>query len=204
MERFGVWFFTENYFPTTDSKSKPQLYSSQGLKNEDLQTEMLIDRFFEAAWEADDLLDYIGGNPFSVAKVWKFIKKLKKKQILVEQKTKNRVESRRNNRCWNKSPHRAVCGRVIWRWNELRPIRHLDRQRFVFPRGIFSISDKDLQMVAADSLSFQPDFLPSTTKPTPSKPETKEEKNKKYKSFWESMWKVPLGWILGKRIDWCR
>ena len=53
----------------TDSKSKSQLYSSQGLKNEDLQTEMLIDRFFEAAWEADDLLDYIGGNPFSVAKV---------------------------------------------------------------------------------------------------------------------------------------
>ena len=30
---------------------------------------MLIDRFFEAAWEADDLLDYIGGNPFDIAKV---------------------------------------------------------------------------------------------------------------------------------------
>ena len=48
---------------------KSQLYSSQGLKKEDLQTEMLIDRFFEAAWEADDLLDYIGGNPFDLAKV---------------------------------------------------------------------------------------------------------------------------------------
>ena len=93
MERFGVWFFTENYFPTTDSKSKPQLYSSQGLKNEDLQTEMLIDRFFEAAWEADDLLDYIGGNPFSVAKVWKFIKKFKKKTNF--SRTKNKKQSRK-------------------------------------------------------------------------------------------------------------
>lgn len=71
----------------------------------------------------------------------------------------------------------------------------------VFYKDSFSILTKDYKMVSADSLSFQPDFLPSTTKPTPSKPETKEEKNKKYKSFWESMWKVPLGWILGKRID---
>ena len=30
---------------------------------------MLIDRFFEAAWEAEDLLDYIGGNPFEFSKV---------------------------------------------------------------------------------------------------------------------------------------
>ena len=49
-------------------KFKSQLYNQQGLKKEDLQTEMLIDRFFEAAWEADDLLDYIGGNPFEIGK----------------------------------------------------------------------------------------------------------------------------------------
>ena len=33
-------------------------------KKEDLQNELLIDQFFEAAWDADDMLDYIGGNPF--------------------------------------------------------------------------------------------------------------------------------------------
>ena len=128
--RFGIQFFWTFKSAITDSKSKSQLYSSQGLKNEDLQTEMLIDRFFEAAWEADDLLDYIGGNPFSVAKVLNWSRERDNRNLSVEQKTNCRVKSRRNNRCWNKSSHRAVCGRVIWRWNELWPIRHLERHDF--------------------------------------------------------------------------
>ena len=34
-------------------------------KKEDLQNELLIDQFFEAAWDTDDMLDYLGGNPFN-------------------------------------------------------------------------------------------------------------------------------------------
>lgn len=57
--------FTKNLIHNLNLKDSDDFGDKQKApKKEDLQNELLIDQFFEAAWDTDDMLDYLGGNPF--------------------------------------------------------------------------------------------------------------------------------------------